>query len=479
MENQANHNNHFNHSYLLDPGMLQRVLGEIPGCCFFKDTEFRYRALSHFEVLFGGVKEEEILGKTDLELIGDTEIARIIHDDDQKVISLQKESQTVQELVLDGVKRFYHISKRAVRDDSGNLLGIIGLVNDITRIREEETWKQNQLDMMIQMNEIDKILLKFHKDKEYINKLLKIIAAYEEADRAYIFEFTSGTFADNTYEYCTDHVKSQIRFLQNIDFSEYPYWMDKMKQHEMVIIDDLDLIRESRPTEYEILHMQDIHNLYAVPIYSSYDAEDKLVAFLGVDNPTKSMKNTYFLERLAFGLSIAFDNYKEYCEIQRINTYDLATGVLNRNWYVKYVQSFKKRKVKSLGCIYLDVNGLHAYNNQFGHIAGDLLLRNVGSTLNEIFPECSVFRQGGDEFIVISDTLSEKELDDRITLVCKTLDQQGISISAGLEYRTENLDPEDMLKKADSKMYTQKDLFYKEKRKNQNEKKETELLIRK
>ena len=50
----------------------------------------------------------------------------------------------------------------------------------------------------------------------------------------------------------------------------------------------------------------------------------------------------------------------------------------------------------------IDLNGLKAANDQWGHAAGDALLRRVGEVLNAAVEKpCHAARIGGDEFVVL------------------------------------------------------------------------------
>ncbi len=51
---------------------------------------------------------------------------------------------------------------------------------------------------------------------------------------------------------------------------------------------------------------------------------------------------------------------------------------------------------------FFDLNGFKRYNDSFGHLAGDTLLRRLGTRLREVIhPHGLVYRLGGDEFCVI------------------------------------------------------------------------------
>lgn len=51
-------------------------------------------------------------------------------------------------------------------------------------------------------------------------------------------------------------------------------------------------------------------------------------------------------------------------------------------------------------CIF-DVNHLKAVNDSYGHLAGDMLLMQAASLIQQHFPDEKVYRIGGDEFVIV------------------------------------------------------------------------------
>ena len=68
------------------------------------------------------------------------------------------------------------------------------------------------------------------------------------------------------------------------------------------------------------------------------------------------------------------------------------------------------RHGREFALVLLDLNGFKAVNERYGHLEGDRLLAEIGSSLNkEVRGEDSVFRQGGDEFAVIVPEVNAEE----------------------------------------------------------------------
>ena len=85
----------------------------------------------------------------------------------------------------------------------------------------------------------------------------------------------------NTYEWCAEGTTPQIENLQTIAQSEMPYWYEKLKNRESIIIQDVEAVRDIMPQEYELLKAQNIHTEIAVPMIH----KNSLIGFVGLDNP--------------------------------------------------------------------------------------------------------------------------------------------------------------------------------------------------
>ncbi len=82
---------------------------------------------------------------------------------------------------------------------------------------------------------------------------------------------------------------------------------------------------------------------------------------------------------------------------------DLLTGLNNRRgFYVQAEHLFKLARRQHAGCsvIYADIDGLKLVNDQFGHSAGDQLIKDASAVLRESLRDSDVLaRFGGDEFV--------------------------------------------------------------------------------
>lgn len=125
-----------------------------------------------------------------------------------------------------------------------------------------------------------------------INFMLKSLGEFTDADRAYVFETSENHTSTNTYVWCAAGVTPQIRNLHDIPFESMPKWIEVFLHGENILIEDLEAYRESMPLEYELLKVQNVSTLIAFPI----SVHEKLIGFVGVDNP--DMEKSNLLHRL-------------------------------------------------------------------------------------------------------------------------------------------------------------------------------------
>ncbi len=111
-----------------------------------------------------------------------------------------------------------------------------------------------------------------------------------------------------------------------------------------------------------------------------------------------------------------------------------------------------------------DLDGFKAYNDSFGHPAGDALLCRLGSNLAAaVQPTGSAYRLGGDEFCVLAPAGDDNAGDDVVPAASAALSEAGkafsISSSSGSVLVPEEADDASAaLRLADRRMYGQKRL---------------------
>ncbi len=234
--------------------------------------------------------------------------------------------------------------------------------------------------------------------------------------------------------------------------------MDNKNTGFMQIIPNVHLAK-TNPELYSFMLKQEIKEVSFAIITDKHNH----VSILGTINPKRSFATRKLLEDVAVCFSIAISNKKHLNKTELAATTDSLTGALNRVAYKKDILVFDEKKCEDFSCIYIDVNELHIRNNKYGHAAGDEMLIYIANSLKEVFYGHSIYRMGGDEFLVFTRKLTQEIVKQNIETFIEQLKPMGYNVAIGTSYRIQNTNCEEMVREAEIRMYEAKAKYYQSK----------------
>lgn len=196
-----------------------------------------------------------------------------------------------------------------------------------------------------------------------------------------------------------------------------------------------------------------------------------------VDQPEKERNQTFESKRMLvtslierYAPSLFNLRLRETLRMQSVR--DPLTGLYNRRYLEEAFEREAhrtKRRNTSVGIIMIDVDHFKAFNDKYGHAAGDVVLCELGAFLQKsIRGEDIPCRYGGEEFMLI---MPEASLESVLRRAQKLL--KGVKEDIRIKYLGENLDitvsigvalfpengstAEDVFKSADVALYRAKD----------------------
>ena len=111
----------------------------------------------------------------------------------------------------------------------------------------------------------------------------------------------------------------------------------------------------------------------------------------------------------------------------------------------------------------LDMNGLKAMNDSQGHYAGDMALKKIGDCLRAVTdPDVRAYRIGGDEFLILFIRKDEITVRQIMHEMGERLAKTGYNIASGFAMREADEDPDNLIHRADVRMFEQKAQYYRE-----------------
>jgi len=177
-----------------------------------------------------------------------------------------------------------------------------------------------------------------------------------EADRAYIFKAEEDGRLSNIYEVCAKGIIPQIDKLQQMDSHYIDRWIGAFKAKQVFLQEDIETIKDSDPSEYELMKKQGISRYIEAPIL----AGGKFLGFLGVDNPerAKMLHSSELLLSFAYGLANAL--LKDRTERQFENHSRELETILQKLPIGLSVTRFKDGKIvsRTLNPLFAELSGI-------------------------------------------------------------------------------------------------------------------------
>ncbi|MBO4779133.1 MAG: diguanylate cyclase, partial [Selenomonadaceae bacterium] len=148
---------------------------------------------------------------------------------------------------------------------------------------------------------------------------------------------------------------------------------------------------------------------------------------------------------------------------------DKLTGLRNAAAYMSKAKELdaQAKLVSNLayGVILFDVNFLKKVNDNYGHQAGNQLIRHASRVICKVFEHSPVYRVGGDEFIAILEQHDYENREKLIQLFDEKIAEESfeaagntinISVARGLSIYEPGMEFAAVAKKADTEMYSHK-----------------------
>ncbi len=179
-----------------------------------------------------------------------------------------------------------------------------------------------------------------------------------------------------------------------------------------------------------------------------------------------------FLSNIADQVYLVLDNARLYRKVRMLAVSDEQTGLYNVRHFRDRLSAELARAVRyntPLSVIMLDVDHFKQVNDRYGHLFGDLVLKQIAGILQQQIRDTDLAaRYGGEEFVVVLPAATEAaalEAAERLraSVAAAPLGnaeiREPITISLGVAtYPGRNIhDMDDLVKAADSALYRAKD----------------------
>jgi diguanylate cyclase (GGDEF)-like protein/PAS domain S-box-containing protein len=399
------------------------LLDAIPSPVYFKDREGRYGVYNRaWDELFAGGKDWR--GKTVSDMFA-ADAARE-HIERERALYERPASTTYEMMVptAAGETRQLLYNKVSFVDQRGEVAGLIGVITDVTRYKETEraleasearfrVLTESSLDLISVVDEQGVIL--------YQSPALRHLLGLEPS------ETVGMNVKDMVHRDDLEHVRAAFKRI-------------------------IETRQSIEPVEFRIRHR---------------DGMWRTFESLG----TNCLGNPH-IHGVVFNSRDVTDRKVIQQRIQHLAYHDNLTGLPNRSLLqdrLAHSIARAERTNKKVAVLFIDLDNFKNINDTLGHDVGDELLRQVSRRLSEcVRLEDTIARQGGDEFIVLLDSLedsrgasvvAQKVLNSLRQAFILGGTENHVSGSVGIAlYPEDGRDAQTLMKNADTAMFHGKGL---------------------
>lgn len=353
------------------------------------------------------------------------------------------------------------------RDDSGEVVGLFGTVQDISERKKAELALHTRAQQQLLAAALGR----------YALSAASLDEVYTEAAST----ITKGLKVEFSNVLLLNGPQKPLVLKAGVGWE--PGWIgrqvaDPMEQtqtyrvlasREPVIIHDFT--NDSRFTPSELLTSHGVVSGVDVLV----GGNEKPVGVLGAytSTPRKfSTDDVGFLQGVANVLGAAAERQRANDQLSHMALHDPLTDLPNRLLLTDRLNvalSHAQRHDQQVALLFLDLDRFKHVNDVFGHALGDHVLHEVAKRLSHcVRSEDTVSRQGGDEFIVaLTDIDDEKDAaliaDKVLAAITSPFLLEGTEIILGVSigiacFPRDGQDAETLLRNADAAMYVAKDL---------------------
>ena len=226
---------------------------------------------------------------------------------------------------------------------------------------------------------------------------------------------------------------------------------------------EADLKRVHRFSTWESHLQQGIRSVVYLPL----NVTDRIIGslILASRQPNAySRRQIKLLEKVASQIAAPVENAQLYARLEEKSRIDELTGLFNRRHFeerLKEEVSRHSRHGDVFSIFMLDLDNFKAYNDTYGHPAGDILLSQMGKIIKGSVRNIDrAFRYGGDEFVIILPQTTREDayvVAERVRVqIAKAMGKQAIAVTCSIglaNYPADGVVADELIDVADNALY--------------------------
>lgn len=294
-----------------------------------------------------------------------------------------------------------------------------------------------------------------------ITQLLALLSNFYTCELAFICEFEAdppSLTAHHIWKQRDSNVSLPSFDSPSVPLSDFIDWVQQDIQAEFLSIDASDKYIEQDTIGGKILESYNISNLTLKRLCSH---SHKINGVVGLCNRSQPIYDDRLLKAVSHFVVERFNEASTIKALQTMNEMDVLTGFFNRTKYAEQLSILHNAPHKSLGVLFVNLNGLRKTNEYFGFEVGDVQIQKTAAILREHFSE-DFYRISGDEFVAFMPNWEKSEFETKVdALHCHLkANSHEVNFSMGHSWEDGNYNVGNLVKVADTVMMINKQAFY-------------------
>ena len=457
--------------------LIQEVVEGIPIRVFWKDRECRYLGCNSLFAQDAGFNDSsDLIGKTDFDIIWHDQAA-IYQADDRLVMASGQPKLNYEESLtsINGKLVYIRTSKVPLRDANQEIIGILGIYEDITERKKAEKLERHLTRALKLLSKCNTTLI--HADDEHtllvdICRLAVELGGYRMAWVGYPENDELKSIrpvAQCGYEHgFLDSVRNSW------DDNEWGRGPTGTAIRTGTTVVNSDTLRNPKLNPWRHAATErNYHSSISLPLATKAQVIGTLNIYSS-ETDAFTTEEVSLLEELANDLAFGIETLRTRTlhhvaekKLEFLAHFDPLTSLPNRTLLrdrFEQAAALADREQSGVAMFFLDLDNFTHINDSLGHACGDTLLVNVANRLkNCIRKTDTLSRQSGDEFVILLSNINDIESIEDITQGIITAFTEpfnidgytlNITFSAGISvYPHDEKSFDSLLKQADTALY--------------------------
>ncbi len=447
-----------NLTYPESGNLHRRLIETVRSGIFLGDAQGKLTYVNHaFVEMLGHVSKDELIGVNFFEAL--------FYEPREKEDFIKRLSETgsardfqFQHRHKEGHRMVISVTSHRIYNDQGEVIGLEGVLQDITaqkKLEEELLTEKRKLEQILAFDEQISTIREYNQLIDFIVEKTAVLLEARKCSLMLLDKEGKGLFIQGAKGLSEQVIKeSHMRLGEMVAGyvaqSRVPMLVKNIEYDER-------FQRASKPHYLS-------RSFMSVPLL----LENKLIGVINVSDHVKAKSfneiDLRILGATAREVAVALENMELYKQLSYLTITDPMTSIFNYRQFTQSLNSEIKRRSRVAGnlcLILMDIDGFKLYNDTFGHLGGDELLKEFGKILKLQLRETDIVcRYAGDEFAVILPDITidgaQIAAEKIRQAIEKTRFKMPVTISLGVAAYAKGLTQHEFILKADRVLYEAK-----------------------